>query len=67
MTKQAEMVKQGVNETLHKALGAEPCETACTHLVVGQWTALGIANVIARAEEQARRWQASGEVTDHAE
>lgn len=32
-----------VNEALHRGLGAgKACETACTHVVLGGWTALGV-------------------------
>ena len=38
-----------VNAVLHKLLGVwTPCETACTHRLVGSLTALGAANVLAR-------------------
>ena len=42
-------VRDRVNELLHQALGVdEPCDTGCTHVVEGEWTALGVANVIGR-------------------
>lgn len=37
-----------VNALLHQALGTAPCESACTHIVSGRWTALGVANVVGR-------------------
>lgn len=46
------VVRDAVNAALHA--GAKPCEHACTHVIVGRWTALGIANVIARADERER-------------
>lgn len=46
-------VKRALNDLLHDALGAwPPCETACTHFVIGGWSALGVANVIARQESK---------------
>jgi hypothetical protein len=42
-------VRDAVNAALHNG---EPCTSACTHVIVGRWTALGIANVIARAERE---------------
>lgn len=44
-----------VNEMLHQALGEEPCASACTHVIKGEWTALGVANVFTRAAEAAER------------
>jgi hypothetical protein len=48
----AEETRDAVNKVLHRGMGAPgtagPCETACTHVIVGNWTALGIANVFAR-------------------
>lgn len=42
-------VRDRVNLLLHQALGVEePCDTGCTHVVEGEWTALGVANVIGR-------------------
>lgn len=38
-----------VNVALHRLLNVEPCETACTHAIVGTWTALGMANVVGRS------------------
>jgi hypothetical protein len=35
-----------VNAMLHRPFGSAPCTTACTHVISGQWTALGIANVL---------------------
>ena len=46
------IVRDAINAALHA--GAKPCETACTHVIVGRWTALGIANVIARADQSER-------------
>lgn len=43
-------VREAVNALLHRGFDAEPCESACTHVVHGRWTALGIANVIARQQ-----------------
>lgn len=38
-----------LNVALHSLLGvADVCETGCTHLVAGEWTALGLANVAGR-------------------
>lgn len=45
-----EVVRDAVNAALHPN-GVAACETACTHVVAGRWTALGIANVIARRED----------------
>lgn len=45
-------VQVAVNVLLHHAIGATPCETACTHQVSGAWTALGVSNVIGRAAER---------------
>jgi hypothetical protein len=45
---EVDRVREAVNAALHA--GARPCATACTHVIVGRWTALGIANVIARRE-----------------
>lgn len=40
---------RNLNVALHSLLGvAEVCETGCTHLVAGEWTALGLANVAGR-------------------
>lgn len=54
-----------VNARLHQTFeGAEPCETACTHVVIGFWTALGIANTISRRQndyQQAQRQRAGYE------
>lgn len=41
-------VRDAVNAALHGR--AKPCQHGCTHVIVGRWTALGIANVIARAD-----------------
>lgn len=45
-----ELAAAGIlNERLHELLTTDvACETACTHLIVGEWTALGAANVLAR-------------------
>lgn len=45
-------VRDAVNAALHGDI--EPCENACTHIIVGRWTALGIANTIARADREDR-------------
>lgn len=38
-----------LNAVLHMLLGfTKPCQTACTHVIDGRWTALGAANVLAR-------------------
>lgn len=38
-----------INVRLHALLGVESaCQTACTHVVQGEWTALGVANVLGR-------------------
>lgn len=37
-----------LNEALHALIYRRPCKTACTHVVVGTWTILGIANVVGR-------------------
>lgn len=43
------VVRDAVNSLLHAGLGVdEPCESACTHVVTGPWTALGVANVMGR-------------------
>lgn len=42
-----------LNEALHRAIGAEPCENACTHYVTGEWSLLGVANVTERAAARA--------------
>jgi hypothetical protein len=49
----SEEVFLAVNRLLHEAIDPhiEPCATACTHVVNGWWTALGVANVIRRAEQ----------------
>ena len=46
-------VGRAVNGMLHDALGLSPCDTACDHVLAvtprqGQWTALGVANCVAR-------------------
>lgn len=56
----AETVRDAVNKKLHWGFGAVPCQSACTHVIVGRWTALGIANVIARADERERLIDGSG-------
>lgn len=38
-----------LNEALHNG---PPCASACTHVIYGEWTALGIANVISRTKER---------------
>ena len=38
-----------LNRVLH--MGATPCRTACTHVICGQWTALGAANMLSRATD----------------
>jgi len=41
-----------LNIALHNLFGPHglpACETACTHYIWGTWTALGLANVAARA------------------
>ena len=46
-------VAVALNSMLHSSLGVgTPCATACTHEVVGSWTALGVANVIGRAHDR---------------
>ena len=45
-------VRDVVNQVLHGA--AKPCEAACTHVIVGSWTALGIANMVERADVSER-------------
>lgn len=42
--------KERLNMALHRLFGQDvkPCETACTHVIAGQWTALGAANVLSR-------------------
>lgn len=46
-----------INVRLHELLDVfggralattKPCETACTHVIIGEWTALGAANVLGR-------------------
>lgn len=38
-----------INVRLHALLDCwPPCETACTHVLHGEWTALGAANVLGR-------------------
>lgn len=44
----ADTVAKAANEILHELRGVEPCETACVHVFQGNWTILGLANVIAR-------------------
>lgn len=57
MTASAERVhddlRMVVNLFLHHCFDGdpEPCATACTHVVAHGWTALGIANFIARKAE----------------
>ena len=51
----AELVGQRLNDDLHAAIGQEPCETACTHLCIPEFstlTMLGFANSFARAVER---------------
>lgn len=38
-----------LNRVLHA--GAKPCRSACSHVIAGRWTALGIANVLARVRD----------------
>lgn len=38
--------RDAINRELHAP--DPPCETACTHVVAGAWTMLGIANVASR-------------------
>jgi hypothetical protein len=43
-----------VNAALHRSVNvATPCESACTHVIHDTWTALGIANVVARHAKEA--------------
>lgn len=51
-------LKHRLNRRLHELLGitADPCENACVHVVYRQWTALGAANVLARADTPKRQW-----------
>ncbi len=42
-------VQGRLNAVLHRQMGVwTPCLTACTHIIDGEWTALGAANVLAR-------------------
>lgn len=53
-----------LNEALHGLLGAsETCSHGCTHVVYGQWTALGLANVAGRVD--AREAAACCSYRDH--
>lgn len=47
-----EVVKHALNCALHR--GSHPCDSGCTHVVVGSWTALGIASAIGRIELEGR-------------
>ena len=50
-----------LNAVLHKLLGVwTPCQTACTHVIDGEWTALGAANVLARHSADSGRSQGDG-------
>lgn len=45
--------RDALNAALHMRFGvADPCEHACTHYLIGSWSALGVANVVSRAEER---------------
>jgi hypothetical protein len=44
-------VRNAVNDLLHRALGVDPCASACVHVVAHSWTALGVANVMGRRAE----------------
>jgi hypothetical protein len=47
-------VLEVLNSRLHRLVtDDEPCGHACTHWLWGEWTALGLANVLARALEGA--------------
>lgn len=51
----AELAGQKINSELHAAIGLEPCETDCTHLVIPNFstlTMLGFANSFTRAVER---------------
>ncbi len=38
--------RDAVNLALHQVMGVTvPCDHACTHLVSGEWTCLGLANL----------------------
>jgi len=63
-------IRDTVNAVLHNGLGIEePCATACTHVIAGSWTVLGVANVIGRADarDSARRPSPPGTTGDGGE
>lgn len=45
--------RDDINRVLHELnlFHGEPCRSACTHIVTGQWTCLGAANVLARSTD----------------
>ena len=45
-----------INRWTHASFGLPPCQSACTHVVQGQWTALGLANVAARRYVAPEAW-----------
>lgn len=56
-------IADAINRQLHAP--DEPCETACTHVVIGQWTMLGIANVAGRRAAAVEREAAGCVVCGH--
>lgn len=41
-------IADALNARFHELLGVSVCEHACTHVILGEWTALGAANVLSR-------------------
>lgn len=48
-------MKGSLNAALHALMGADPCESVCTHVITGKWTALGLASFIDDLEEKERQ------------
>lgn len=55
-------VRDRLNTVLHRQMGVwTPCQTACTHVIDGEWTALGAANVLARHSDENGRHAPGGD------
>ncbi len=52
---EADQLEKAVNVLLHLALDAKPCESGCPHQLTAHWTALGVANVVARTQRRIDR------------